>query len=301
MFYIKFDLFYNSVDLRSRFMFNDSFKERYKTIPFAYYSARYEKSDRCLLGNEISHNHKEVEIIIVTDGKVRVCINSRKTYVAKKGDVIVINPFEYHSYSTFEGEAFDHLCVCFDLELLCDKALVEELLNGNLCISTIISSDMPYTKTLFQNIEESVRHYREAEEGWELFTLACLSNFFGILKRHGHVIFSERSYKDDFCKDVSDLLKREFGNDLTSVTLAQRLSVSHSYFCRKFKALFGYTFSEYLCMYRIEKSKELLEKSAKCVSEIAMTVGFSSFSYYSKMFKFYTKKTPSEYRKLHKI
>jgi AraC-like DNA-binding protein len=282
-------------------MFNDSFKERYKTIPFAYYSARYEKSDKCLVGNEISHNHKETELIIVTDGKVRVCINSRKTYVAKKGDVIVIAPYEYHSYSTFEGEAFDHLCVCFDLELLCDKALVEDLQSGNLCVSSIISGDLPYAKTLYKNIQESVEYCREGAEGWELFTVASLSSFFGIIKRHGHIIRAERSYKDEFCKNVLDIFKKDFGNDLTSGALAKRLNVSPSYFCRKFKTLFGYTFSEYLCIYRIEKSKELLEKSADCVSDVATAVGFSSFSYYSKTFKFYTKTTPSEYRKLHRI
>ena len=47
----------------------------------------------------------------------------------------------------------------------------------------------------------------------------------------------------------------------------------------------------------MEKAKRLLLTTRKPIADIAMEVGFSSFSYFSKMFKAQMQKTPSEYRR----
>ena len=278
-------------------MFNDSFKQRYTTLPFAYYCASHGENDSSLIGNEISHNHKETEIIIVTNGTVRVSVNNREPFMARCGDIIIINPYEYHSFAKPTGESFSHICICFDLCILHDDALVVELENGRLRLSSLISSELSYTSELFEYVKQSVDLCQNVPQGWELRVVGYLSCFFGILKQFGHICNDVEIYKDEFSKSVISVLKTDYACELSSGILASRLGLTASYFCRKFKAGFGYVFSEYLCMYRIERSKELLKSSSIPVSEIAEAVGFSSFSYFSKMFKFYMKLTPSEYRK----
>jgi AraC-like DNA-binding protein len=71
--------------------------------------------------------------------------------------------------------------------------------------------------------------------------------------------------------------------------------MSHAYFCRRFRAEFGLRFMEYLAMYRVEKSKPLL-RGGLPISEIALAVGFRSFSHFTKTFRTYVGKTPSAYR-----
>ena len=277
-------------------MFNDSFKKRYTTIPFAYYSAFYGENDESLVGNKISHNHQETEMIIVTEGKVKISINNARTYEAKKGDVIIISPYEYHCLSKYSTHPFGHACICFDTALLYDKGLVSGLESGEYTISTLIPASLPYTAEIFENIQKSIGLCRESTPGWELCTVGCLSTVVGLLKRYGHINLADDGYSNEFSKSIITILNSEYKSDLTSAHLAKQLSVTPSYFCRKFKSSFGYTFSEYLCMYRIEKSKELLRNTDKPVSSVASEVGFSSFSYYSKMFKSYMKISPSMYR-----
>lgn len=280
-------------------MFNDSFKQRYTTIPFAHYSATSDEKDDIYIGSEISHNHKEAEIIIVRDGRVRVSINGKKSYVAKKGDLIFVNPYEYHSYSKFKGEAFSHSCICFDAGLLYDRSFVNDLEEGKIAVSSIIESELPFANKLFDTVANSIELCKNNTLGWELQVVGCLNTVFGILKEYRHIRKNDADLGDDFCKRILTIIEKNFELELSSGDLSKRLHVTHSYFCRKFKFIFGYSFSEYLCMYRIEKSKALLKSTSLPISEIAFKMGFSSFSYYSKMFKSYSKLTPTDYRSKH--
>lgn len=278
-------------------MFNDSFKERYTTVPIAYYSGNYNGEDRHLVGNEITHNHKEAEIIIVAEGKVRVSINNKPPFVACEGDIIIIAPYEYHCYSRSEGEPLRHSCICFDLTLLYDRELVAALERGELSVVSHVSSSTVFAKRLFDLVRECVEYCRDTPSGWELCAVGGLSTFFGLLMKHGEIKKARGDYKDEFCKSVVEIVAKEYGGELSSRFMARSLGVTTSYFCRKFKSSFGYTFSEYLCMYRVEKSKELLRECDCQISEVALRVGFPSFSYFTKTFRFYMNETPSDYRR----
>ena len=69
-----------------------------------------------------------------------------------------------------------------------------------------------------------------------------------------------------------------------------------SYLSRLFKAAKGKTFSKYLIEYRLEKSKELLEKTILKVSDIAVHVGYNDVSHYIQSFRKMYGMTPEEYR-----
>jgi predicted Rossmann fold flavoprotein len=69
------------------------------------------------------------------------------------------------------------------------------------------------------------------------------------------------------------------------------------HFCRFFKRLVRKTPVEYINYYRVNRAVKLLENEDAKIIEIAMDVGFDSFSYFISMFKRYMKCTPSQYRK----
>jgi AraC-like DNA-binding protein len=73
--------------------------------------------------------------------------------------------------------------------------------------------------------------------------------------------------------------------------------MSPAYFCRFFKATTGDTATEYILRLRVDMSADLLANSAKSVTDIAYAVGFSSHSYYDRVFKRLMGMTPLEYRR----
>ena len=74
------------------------------------------------------------------------------------------------------------------------------------------------------------------------------------------------------------------------------LNFDDSYFCRLFKSATGATFTEYLNFIRVCKAEKLLKKTKKSILEVSEAVGFSSLSYFNRIFKKYRHVSPRTYR-----
>ena len=84
--------------------------------------------------------------------------------------------------------------------------------------------------------------------------------------------------------------------DLCVQDIANELGLSRSKLYRKIKALTGNSANEIIRKTRLEKGKELLEKTDMTIGEICFKVGFASPSYFTKRFKEHTGIIPKDYR-----
>ena len=89
---------------------------------------------------------------------------------------------------------------------------------------------------------------------------------------------------------------KHYCEPITLEDLSSYLKLNKSYLCTIFKKATKSTFCTYTNQVRIEKSKELLINSQESILEIALSVGFSSASYFNTTFKKYEQITPLEYR-----
>lgn len=78
--------------------------------------------------------------------------------------------------------------------------------------------------------------------------------------------------------------------------VAQVSNMTKEAFCRYFKKVTEYTFTEFLNIYRVSQSKRYL-MSGRSVSDACYSSGFESLSYYNRVFKKITKENPSDFRK----
>lgn len=84
---------------------------------------------------------------------------------------------------------------------------------------------------------------------------------------------------------------------LSIVSVAAHIYLNPVYFGRVFKNTFHMTFKKYLMQQRMEKARRLLEEGNESIGAICEQVGISNPSYFSHLFKQYTGKLPSEYKK----
>ncbi|QJA08064.1 helix-turn-helix transcriptional regulator [Romboutsia sp. CE17] len=87
-----------------------------------------------------------------------------------------------------------------------------------------------------------------------------------------------------------------YKNDISIDSICEELEINKCYFCSLFKKYTGNTFSYFLNNFRVEKSKELLSNTNLSLLEVAFSVGFNNQTYFSIIFKKFTKQTPSQYR-----
>ncbi len=120
------------------------------------------------------------------------------------------------------------------------------------------------------------------------------------------IIKESKSYTLDFSEKFLNLNVRKtveyvnsnYTEPITLDTISKMLNIHKCYFCNLFKRETSMTFSNFLCKFRVEKSKELLKDPSMSIIDIAIAVGFNNSSYYSMMFKKFTDLTPLEFRKL---
>lgn len=86
--------------------------------------------------------------------------------------------------------------------------------------------------------------------------------------------------------------------ELSLSALAESMHVSSAYLSRGIKQRTGETFSGCVTRLRMEQAKELLASSESVpIFDVAERVGYTSQHYFCRIFKEYTGKTPSEWRK----
>lgn len=105
-----------------------------------------------------------------------------------------------------------------------------------------------------------------------------------------------RRYQDALVA-ANQYLKTHIQEDVNLATLAKESGLHPTYFHKLFKAAFGCTPSEQLMRYRIYHSWELLHDDDMPISEIAIRCGFSSQSYFCRIFKVFSSQTPTQFRR----
>jgi two-component system response regulator YesN len=80
--------------------------------------------------------------------------------------------------------------------------------------------------------------------------------------------------------------------------VAAALGIPRQRVCDIMKTAHGVTFVNYLNNYRVEQAQKMLGESDLPLERIGASTGFSSPSYFIRVFKDFTGLTPGEYRKL---
>ncbi len=118
-------------------------------------------------------------------------------------------------------------------------------------------------------------------------------NLFNIL----HLIEEIQGLKEKiiFTK-IHDSINKNVFADISLEYIAQEVGMSPQYLSKIFKEEIGMNFIDYVTGKRIAYAKELLENKDKSIREIAVEVGYSDSSYFTRIFKKIVGLTPKEYR-----
>ena len=94
-----------------------------------------------------------------------------------------------------------------------------------------------------------------------------------------------------------DLLIKDIENPPDLIELARSVGLSRSKLHHNFRAVYGITPFDYLRNRRLEKARIFLNEGNMDVTEVAYSVGYSSLSHFTKVFKQYFGMLPSNYHR----
>lgn len=266
--------------------------------------------DVCLGANEMSitaHWHKEMEIILVTQGMFQLQINGQ-TYTCKKDDLIFINPEELHYFKAIEGIFATWETLVFDVgqlhAMLPDGAtlyFIKPLIEQNTKIFTLIEPDIVPYNELYYDFTKLLMFYKNQPYGFELLIKGMLFSILGTLYRYKCIKKQELSVVStqqiEKVKEVIDYIACHYNEPITISQLAELCHYNTSYFMRFFKKHTGKTCTQFIKIYRLEKATQLLQTTDKSITQVALDVGFVNISYFVRSFKEYYHVTPKAYLK----
>lgn len=120
-----------------------------------------------------------------------------------------------------------------------------------------------------------------------------------VLEKLMYGIYQTRHTKNyQRLKKALDFIETHYGEPLTVDRVAKEVYLSSSRLSHVIKSELGITLGDYISKVRIEKAEALLKDRELSISQIALEVGFSDQSYFTKVFKKVEKCTPKAFSKI---
>lgn len=194
-----------------------------------------------------------------------------------------------------------HVChaglVDVAVPIIYEDVIIGYIIFGQMKADIDFSAFESYIENLGLNAAE-MREYYAQISFFDSGKIQSVSNIASMLVKH---ILLENMLKpafDETMQKAVAFITENLEQDLTIQYISKSINVSKSVLYKKFHACFHCTVSEYINTRRVEKSIELLTKTDLSIEEISGKVGFSSTSYYTKIFKKQKGLAPLKYKKL---
>lgn len=94
-----------------------------------------------------------------------------------------------------------------------------------------------------------------------------------------------------------DHILAHISEPITTQALAKALGMNRTYLCSLFAAETGMTVNQYVTGVKMEEARRLMDITPKSFAEIAEYLGYSSQSYFQRVFKKHFGMTPGDYRR----
>lgn len=229
-----------------------------------------------------------------------------------------ILPFEVESLEPHCPYLTCHIKVCYSEIILLDGSfdagiglqLLKDIKTMRPDLPVIFITDASSEDMVIKAFKAGAREYfKKPFDAFELReTIINLSKIIKEARERRSSLRENRSYSGkDVAAPISDkprnilrvihFIEKNISGELDVARLARKAYLSKFHFCRVFKKCLGMSPAQYVISLRVEKAKRLIDANDSTISQIATEVGFSDLSNFSRHFKRFTGKTPTNYKK----
>ncbi|MEK5477677.1 AraC family transcriptional regulator [Paenibacillus sp. FSL R5-0407] len=248
------------------------------------------------------HWHADLEFILVLQGSIDFFVNG-KTVHLEKGNGIFVNSKRLHYGFSSDMTDCSYIVVAIHPSLLgkdswIGKEYWEEKFGSNSDDYVLLTNDIHWQQKVLLSLTEIYDEMHSQTRN----PLRLLSQAMSLCACMGdHLTSNSGQITDDpfwtVVWKMTDFIHKHYDNKITLDEIAATGSVCRSRCCELFGSYLGQTPNSYLTRYRIQKSCEMLQETDRTISEIAISCGFQSASYFSYVFRKELELTPQSYRK----
>ena len=247
------------------------------------------------------HFHSSLEFLYILSGSYLCHINNDDVLV-NKGEVIFFNSRTPHATESTTDDATECIMLQFDnpLKLHENTKFLPLFIEKNTIPYYHFKKNDENTKILTDLIMTAYIENKNTDIAHDYIIAAKKFEIIAFLYRTGFITDPEHELLQNKnilrIMPIVEFIEENFKNIISLDDISNVLHMNKNYLCKIFKTATGKTIMDYLNFTRVENAKELI-KSGLTISEVSSSVGFSSQSYFNKVFQKYILCTPSEYKK----
>ena len=235
--------------------------------------------------------HEEIEIKYFFEGSSTLLIG-KETIVTSPGDIVIINPYEFHSTVDFGEDPGKYHLFMVGLDFFAGAAsILPDLRNlffvDRVRFQTLVHGDTRLSEILCRIVTEM--HDRQVN--YEAIVYGLVAEFFSILLRHYRTVEplelptgkNIRYYH--IIHPAIHKIRTDYAEHISIDDLAIMCNISKYHFCRIFKEVTSRSAVQYQNEYRLQIADILLKTTKKSISEISSICGFDDLCYFSRCYK----------------
>ena len=243
------------------------------------------------------HTPEENVFLFVHSGTGSIELRE-KSYPLAPGVLCFIGKNKYHYTFPKEPEQYERSKLFLKSEVL-DK-LVQAISENNefadafndeaVTLTTLLPDECKRIIDIFDRLKDLSKNSKFVQE--EICSTAIQLMLILAKKGDAHVKINRDTFQN-----VINFINRHIAEDLTIDKISKGCYINKYYLCRIFKKKMGITVMEYVLQTRLAMAMELLTKEEMSVTQVGIVCGFSSPSYFSRIFKEKTGFSPMAYKK----
>lgn len=252
--------------------------------------------------SQASHFHPYFEIGYLVHGTRSMTIN-HSLYNVEKGHLIFIAKGELHKGFPIVNKpsSVELINLYFKEDYLepyyklFGKSQLDDLFHNH--IIAIPSGRQEYVEDLLQKMLYEYHGVDELSSDLLKNYFSELISFLIRLQRKSNHTLSLPNRNNEIIEEAVKYIYYNYDKDLTLEGVAQKFNLSKSHFSKRFKAVTGFGYKEYLVNVRLKEASNLLLNTDKSITEIAFTCGFNDSNYFGDAFRKANGISPHKYRK----
>lgn len=257
------------------------------------------------------HAHQFIEFVYVMEGLGRHTYRGQ-TYDIAKGDVFIIEPNVPHAYEANDGSLvvynvlFQSSVLDSEIRALSKEAsfldffYIEPFFRNYADFQARLTLTHQGHLETVMHLDRLLREFQDKEMGYRIVIKNRLIELLiGLSRRYASLVHPPWPPLQDvhgLFEDMSKFIAQHFASPLSLEQMSTLCGMSLSSFSVKFKSHFGQTFVEYRNKIRIQVAQDLLIRTDDKIASIAEQVGFEDLSFFNKVFRRNTGKSPKVYR-----
>ncbi|MFE5317748.1 AraC family transcriptional regulator [Paenibacillus sp. NPDC056579] len=250
------------------------------------------------------HFHPFYEIYYLLQGERTYFINGN-IFTARRGDMILVNPYDVHRTTSTDVQEFERILVNFSETF----APIEGSPGGSPFLpfvqgSRLLRFSIKDQTIIEQMMRDMLAECEQQQEGYVDYVKSVMRQL--LIKIYRESTSSRQEplqYAHPMHQKISEIatyLNGHFHENVTLEQIAKQFYISTSYLSRVFKKVTGFHFREYLQLIRVKDAQRLLRETNEKVLIIAEKTGFEHVAHFNTTFKKVTGMTPLRYRKQNK-